>query len=88
MTIMTDDPHIAMIRAVEPSVVGACEDCVRLGTPWLHLRMCLTCGHMGCCDSSPMRHARQHALAHQHPIVRSAEPGENWRWCYFHEAFV
>jgi hypothetical protein len=88
MTTMTDDPHLAMIRPIVPRVRGACEDCLRLGTPWLHLRMCLTCGRVGCCDSSPMRHARHHAHELGHPIVRSAEPGEDWRWCYFHEAYV
>ena len=55
---------------------------------WLHLRMCETCGKIGCCDSSPRRHARAHAGVIGHPIVRSLEPGENWRWCFVHEAFV
>jgi uncharacterized UBP type Zn finger protein len=54
----------------------------------VHLRLCLTCGHVGCCDSSPHRHARHHAHAQAHPIVRSFEPGEDWRWCYVDEAFV
>jgi hypothetical protein len=54
----------------------------------VHLRLCLTCGHVGCCDSSPMRHARAHALGIEHPIVRSFEPGEDWRWCYFDDTYV
>jgi Zn-finger in ubiquitin-hydrolases and other protein len=58
---------------------------VRIGSPWVHLRLCLTCGHVGCCDSSPMRHARGHALTIEHPIVRSLEPGEEWSWCYADE---
>ena len=58
------------------------------GLPWVHLRLCLTCGHVGCCDSSPMRHARAHAATDGHPIVRSFEPGEDWRWCFVHEAMV
>jgi hypothetical protein len=58
------------------------------GTPWVHLRLCLTCGHVDCCDTSPMRHARAHANAVGHPIVSSLEPGENWRWCYVHETYV
>jgi uncharacterized UBP type Zn finger protein len=54
----------------------------------VHLRLCLTCGHVGCCDSSPLRHARTHAFAAGHPIVQSFEPGEDWRWCYVDEAYV
>jgi hypothetical protein len=81
------DPHVTWIRDVTPHTRG-CEECLRMGTPWLHLRLCLTCGHVGCCDSSPMRHARAHAGVIGHPIVRSFEPGENWRWCYVDEAFV
>ncbi|TCK32832.1 ubiquitin-hydrolase Zn-finger-containing protein [Paraburkholderia sp. BL8N3] len=59
-----------------------CEECVRLGQPWVHLRLCLSCGHVGCCDSSPNRHASKHFLATGHPLVRSIEPGESWIWCY------
>jgi hypothetical protein len=81
------DPHVTWIRDVTPRTRG-CEECLRMGTPWLHLRLCLTCGHVGCCDSSPMRHARAHAGVIGHPIVRSFEPGENWRWCYVDEAFA
>ena len=81
------DPHVAWIRDVTPRARG-CEECLRMGTPWLHLRLCLTCGHVGCCDSSPMRHARAHAGVIGHPIVRSLERGEDWRWCYVDEAFV
>ncbi|HEX2894515.1 MAG TPA: cation:proton antiporter [Marmoricola sp.] len=70
---------------VEPNTPGACEDCVREGTQWVHLRLCLTCGHVGCCDSSPRRHATAHFHDTQHPVIRSAEPDESWRWCYVHE---
>ncbi|AQA06364.1 hypothetical protein BVC93_13000 [Mycobacterium sp. MS1601] len=87
MTSVGVDPDVAAIRRVRPRTSG-CEECLRLGTPWVHLRLCLTCGHVGCCDSSPMRHARAHAHTVSHPIVRSMEPGENWRWCYVHENFV
>jgi hypothetical protein len=87
MTMLREDPHLAMVRRVVPTASG-CEECLRIGSPWVHLRMCLTCGHVGCCDSSPLRHARAHALTIGHPIVRSLEPGENWRWCYVHEAYV
>jgi CPA1 family monovalent cation:H+ antiporter len=62
-----------------------CEDCVREGTTWVHLRTCLTCGHIGCCDSSPRRHATLHFDTTEHPVIQSAEPGESWRWCFVDE---
>ena len=70
---------------VVPSTPGECEDCIRLGTQWVHLRLCLTCGKVACCDSSPQRHATAHFHETTHPVIRSAEPGESWRWCYRHE---
>ena len=82
------DPHLALVRPVKPRTPNGCEDCLRLGTPWVHLRLCLTCGKVGCCDSSPMRHSRAHAASTGHVVVRSFEPGEDWRWCYAHEQFV
>jgi Zn-finger in ubiquitin-hydrolases and other protein len=81
------DPHLALVRDVGPRSTG-CEECLRLHSPWVHLRFCLTCGHVGCCDSSPLRHARKHAHRSGHAIVQSMEPGENWRWCFVHENFV
>jgi uncharacterized UBP type Zn finger protein len=81
------DPHLAWVRDVTPSADG-CEDCLRTGDGWVHLRLCLTCGHVGCCDSSPNRHATKHFHASQHPIIQSFEPGENWRWCYIDEAVL
>lgn len=80
--------HLDMIRDVVPSTTLGCEDCLREGTAWVHLRECLTCGHIGCCDSSPRRHARAHWLKTDHPIVRSFEPGEDWGWCYADELFL
>ena len=65
-----------------PAEVDGCEDCLRMGGKWLHLRICLTCGHVGCCDSSPNRHASAHARTASHPIARYAERGEDWSWCY------
>jgi len=62
-----------------------CEDCVKTGDTWVHLRLCLTCGHVGCCDSSKNKHATKHYHATNHPIVRSIEPGEDWGWCYVDE---
>lgn len=59
-----------------------CEECLASGDTWVHLRLCLECGHVGCCDSSPNRHATKHFKATQHPVIRSLEPGEDWRYCY------
>jgi hypothetical protein len=84
--------HLDTIRVTDVPTRGpasVCEDCVREGTQWVHLRCCLACGHIGCCDSSPRRHASAHARAGAHPIARSIEPGEDWSWCYVDEvAFV
>jgi uncharacterized UBP type Zn finger protein len=80
--------HVTMIRPVVPRTPQGCEECLLVGSPWVHLRLCLTCGHVGCCDSSPNRHARRHAHAVGHPIVQSFEPDEDWRWCYVDAAFV
>jgi uncharacterized UBP type Zn finger protein len=67
----------------QPRTPGRCEDCAKIGEDtWAHLRMCLTCGHVGCCDSSPHQHAFAHHHETGHPVMRSAEPGESWRWCY------
>jgi uncharacterized UBP type Zn finger protein len=79
--------HLDAIRDVRPSADG-CEDCLRIGGWWVHLRMCMTCGHVGCCDSSPNRHASKHAHATGHPIIRSLEPGEVWMWCYIDEVVL
>jgi len=73
--------HLTAIRAVHPSAPG-CEECLRIGDHWVHLRICLTCGHVGCCDTSKNRHATKHFHATTHPIMRSIEPGEAWGWCY------
>jgi hypothetical protein len=72
---------------VKPSSHG-CVDCLAAGSSWVHLRLCLTCGHVGCCDSSPNRHATRHFHDTRHPVVRSYEPGEDWAWCYVHEGGV
>jgi uncharacterized UBP type Zn finger protein len=77
-------PHLKDIKTVRPSAKG-CEECLRMGDTWLHLRLCLTCGHVGCCDSSKNKHATKHFHASQHPLVRSWEPGETWGWCYVDE---
>jgi hypothetical protein len=78
--------HLDTIRVASlPVSVSGCEDCRRIGGPWVHLRRCLTCGHIGCCDSSPSRHAAAHARSFQHSVIRSLEPGEDWCWCYVDE---
>lgn len=73
--------HTDQIRAVSPSGQG-CDECLKLGHGWVHLRLCLSCGKVGCCDSSRNRHASGHAAEQQRPIVESFQPGESWRWCY------
>jgi monovalent cation:H+ antiporter-2, CPA2 family len=79
--------HVDQISAVTPASEG-CVECLALGDTWVHLRLCLRCGHVGCCDSSKNRHARAHARECEHAIVRSFEPGEDWMWCYVDEVFV
>jgi len=73
--------HIKEVKDLKPSE-RVCEDCIKTGDRWVHLRICLTCGHVGCCDSSKNKHATKHFHASSHPMVRSIEPGETWGWCY------
>lgn len=78
--------HLATAGAdPEPLPARECVECVAEGSRWVHLRLCLSCGEVRCCDSSPRRHASRHAAADAHPVVRSYEPGEEWRWCYVDE---
>ena len=74
-------------RAIRPSSHG-CQECLEQGGYWVHLRLCLSCGHVGCCDSSPSRHATRHFHATRHPVIKSFEPGEDWAWCYEDERQV
>jgi hypothetical protein len=77
--------HLGVVdETAEPSSTG-CEDCLRTGDGWRHLRMCRVCGHVGCCDSSPHKHATAHNASTGHPLVSSYEPGEDWWWCYVDE---
>jgi hypothetical protein len=83
---MTTCSHLDHVHVTDlPESVDGCEDCLAQGTLWVHLRICLECGHVGCCDSSPERHASKHAAAVEHPIMRSIEPGEDWSWCVLDE---
>ena len=70
---------------IAPDSTQGCADCLREGTRWVHLRECLGCGHVGCCDNSPRRHATAHFRATSHPVMKSFEPGEQWVWCYVDE---
>ena len=76
--------HLDQVAEVEPSSDG-CEDCLRIGGRWVHLRMCMSCGHVGCCDNSPNRHATAHYHDSDHALIRSLEPEEEWSWCYVDE---
>jgi uncharacterized UBP type Zn finger protein len=83
---MPDCTHLDHVHITElPEEVSGCVDCLATGDKWLHLRICLECGHVGCCDDSPNRHATAHAAATSHPIIRSLEPGERWSWCFVDE---
>lgn len=92
---MKNDDHVEMSapcdHAVETTIrnvtrpAAGCVDCLATGGTWVHLRQCLSCGHVGCCDSSPNKHATKHFRATRHPIVSSAEVGETWCWCYLDE---
>lgn len=81
-------PHITNLESVVHAKKLECEECVKIGAQWVHLRTCQTCGGTRCCDSSPNRHASKHARSAGHPVVCSAEPGENWLYCYPDDDFV
>jgi uncharacterized UBP type Zn finger protein len=81
--------HLDSVRFSEvPSDVAGCEDCLALGMQWVHLRMCQSCGRIACCDDSPGKHATAHFRQSGHPIIRSAQPGEDWSWCYVDEVML
>lgn len=79
--------HFALARPVHPNSDG-CEECLASGDSWVHLRMCLMCGHVGCCDQSENQHAREHFNTVGHPIISSLEPGEDWVYCFDHDAWA
>lgn len=84
---MTVCSHLGRIEVTElPREIAGCEECLKVGAGWVHLRTCMSCGKIGCCDSSPNRHARRHAKKDWRPIVRSAQPGEEWSYCFVDDA--
>jgi len=82
---LPDCSHLDQIEVQRPSEVAGCEECLRIGEAWVHLRVCRSCGLVACCDSSTNKHASKHAAASGHPIVSSLEPGEAWSWCFTDE---
>jgi uncharacterized UBP type Zn finger protein len=75
-------------KDIKPRTPDGCEECLALGDTWVHLRLCLSCGHVGCCDNSKNKHATKHFHATRHPVIRSFEPGEDWLWCYIDQVFI
>jgi hypothetical protein len=80
--------HLDQVLVARPDQVAGCEECLATGGQWVHLRVCRTCGHIGCCDDSPNRHATQHVRESSHPIITSVEPREDWSYCYVDEEFL
>jgi len=80
--------HLGQVRDVQPRTPDGCEECLKTGGRWVELRLCLTCGHVGCCDNSPGKHATAHFRRVHHPIIRSFQPGEDWAWCYVDEVML
>jgi uncharacterized UBP type Zn finger protein len=77
--------HLGSILTDRPNTPQGCEECLALGDSWVHLRLCRTCGHVGCCDQSKNKHATKHFRATAHPVMSSFQPGETWSWCYVDE---
>jgi uncharacterized UBP type Zn finger protein len=80
--------HITRATEHAPNTPDGCEECLEMGDTWVHLRLCMQCGHVGCCDNSKNRHATKHFLATKHPVIRSFQPGETWRYCYLDDLLV
>jgi uncharacterized UBP type Zn finger protein len=80
--------HLNEVKAVQPRTPAGCEECLSARTRWVQLRLCLSCGHVGCCDSSPNKHATRHFHESQHPVMRSFERGDDWGWCYVDEVML
>ena len=88
MTGPSECQHLLRSRDPRVDARAGCAECLATGDSWVHLRMCMGCGHVGCCDSSKNRHATKHFHATKHPVIRSFEPGEAWRYCYVDDLFV
>lgn len=80
--------HLGAIRTVVPRTPDGCEECLAIGASWVHLRLCMGCGHVGCCNDSPNKHATKHFVAAGHPVIRSFERGEEWGWCYVDDVML
>jgi uncharacterized UBP type Zn finger protein len=80
--------HLSQVRKVEVRTPDGCEECLAMGSEWVHLRLCLSCGQVGCCDNSINRHATKHFRSTKHAVMRSFEPGEDWDWCYVDELMI
>jgi uncharacterized UBP type Zn finger protein len=80
--------HLDQVRNVKPGTPKGCEECLKTKGKWVNLRMCLSCGHVGCCDSSPGKHATAHFHETQHPLMKSFQPGEDWGWCFVDELMI
>lgn len=81
--------HISQLKTEpEPRTPEGCEECLKMGDTWVHLRLCMTCGHVGCCDDSKNKHATKHFHSTKHPVIKSFQPGEDWKYCYVDELFV
>ena len=82
-------PHLNEIKEdIRPVTPEGCEECLKMGDSWVHLRLCLTCGHVGCCNQSKNKHATKHFISTNHPVIKSFQPGEDWMWCYVDELFM
>ena len=80
--------HLKNSKTIKPKTPEGCEECLQMGDEWVHLRLCLTCGHVGCCDDSKNKHATKHYHQNKHPVIKSFEKGETWRYCYPDDLFV
>ena len=80
--------HLAQVNQSIQGKTKGCEECEKSGSDWVHLRLCLTCGHVGWCDSSVNKHGTKHFNSTRHPMIKSYQPGENWKWCYVDEVFI
>jgi uncharacterized UBP type Zn finger protein len=85
---VTQCTHLDRVRDVEPRTPNGCEDCLKINARWVHLRLCLECGHVGCCDNSPNKHATAHFHESHHPLIKSLEPGDDWGYCYVDDLMI